>query len=185
MSDASDVVRRLSNTGHLFVPVVRLALPRPRDSPALPRPPVSPSVDLGSREGRLCFFFPASVPFSPPPLRASLCAGQPARFWQLFAVLCFLGGVLLGGIFPPPPAACSARPAGVALKLLPSSLLDCHAMFAARHFASQILEIGCNLVISSACCNDPRSSSGFRQRANAVLIATRRRLSRVSQCVHH
>ena len=34
-------------------------------------------------------------------------------------------------------------------------------------------------------CNDPRSSSGFRQRANAVLIATRRRLSRVSQCAHH
>ena len=146
-SDASGVVRRLTNTGHLFVPVVRLALPHPRDSPALPRPPVSPSVDLGRR---FCFFFPASVPFSPPPLRASLCAGQPARFWQLFAVLYFLGGVLLGGIFPPPPAAaCSARPAGVALKLLPSSLLDCHAMFAARHFASQIWEIGFNLVISS------------------------------------
>ena len=51
-------------------------------------------------------------------------------------------------------------------------------MFAASHFASQILEIGYDLVISSACCNDPRSSSGFRQRANAVLIATRRRLSR-------
>ena len=36
-------------------------------------------------------------------------------------------------------------------------------MFAARHFASQILEVGYNLVISSACCNDPRSSPGFRQ----------------------
>ena len=64
-------------------------------------------------------------------------------------------------------------------------LLEGHAMFAGSHFVSQILEIGCNLVISSACCNDPRSSSGFRQRANAVLIATRRRLSRASQCVHH
>ena len=50
---------------------------------------------------------------------------------------------------------------------------------------AKFLDIGYNLVISSACCNDPRSSSGFRQRANAVLIATRRRLSRASQCAHH
>ena len=65
------------------------------------------------------------------------------------------------------------------------AILEGYAMFAACHFASPILEIGCNLVVSSACCNDPRSSSGFRQRANAVLIATRRQLSRVLQCVHH
>ena len=44
-----------------------------------------------------------------------------------------------------------------------ANILGWHAMFAGRHFASQILEIGCTLVISSACCNDPRSSSGFRQ----------------------
>ena len=35
-------------------------------------------------------------------------------------------------------------------------------MFGANHFVSQILEIGCSLVISSACCNDPRSSSVVR-----------------------
>ena len=30
-------------------------------------------------------------------------------------------------------------------------LLDSYAMFAAFHFVSQILEVGCNLVISPAC----------------------------------
>ena len=44
-----------------------------------------------------------------------------------------------------------------------SSLLECSARFAGCQFASQILEIGCSSVILSACCNDPRSSSGFRQ----------------------
>ena len=44
-------------------------------------------------------------------------------------------------------------------------LLDGPAIFVGSHFVSQILEIGCNLVVSSACCNDPRSSPGFRQRA--------------------
>ena len=47
--------------------------------------------------------------------------------------------------------------------LLFLKLLDWHAMFAGRHFASQILEIGYNLVNSSACCNDPRNSPVFRQ----------------------
>ena len=42
-------------------------------------------------------------------------------------------------------------------------VLGCSAMFAGCQFVSQILDIGCNLVISSACCNDSRSSSGFRQ----------------------
>ena len=45
-----------------------------------------------------------------------------------------------------------------------TTLLGCYAMFAARHFASQILEIGGNSVRDFAgVCNDPRSSPGFRQ----------------------
>ena len=61
------------------------------------------------------------------------------------------------------------------------------AMPCSQHATSpaKFSEIGYNLVVSSACCNDPRSSSGFRQRANAVLIATRRLLSRVLKRVHH
>ena len=37
------------------------------------------------------------------------------------------------------------------------------AMFAGNHFVSQKLKIGCHLVNLSACCNDHRSSSGFRR----------------------
>ena len=51
-------------------------------------------------------------------------------------------------------------------------VLDWHARFAGFQFASQTLEMGCNLVISPACCNYPRSSPDFIKRSNAVLIAT-------------
>ena len=98
MSDASGEVRRLSNTGtplctvagsHSHVLATRL-LPRARQFVVL-------SASGGS------FLLSRLRPLS---LRRPACA----FFLAAFAVP-FLGG----GVFPPPPATCSARPAGVAL----------------------------------------------------------------------
>ena len=112
-----------------------------------------------ARERARAFVPAARRPCGSPALRL---AGCPARR------LCGLPALRLAG-----PAA--RRPCG-------SPALPCSQ---AATFVSQILEIGFNSLVSSACCNDPWSSSGFRQRAYADLIATRRRLSRVSQCVQH
>ena len=67
----------------------------------------------------------------PPPSPFSSLRRPAWRFWQFFCFLpfwhCCLFGIvaflaLLPFGSPPPPAACSARPAGVAIKHLPSAL---------------------------------------------------------------
>ena len=77
----------------------RLALPRSRDSPAPPRPPVRCPVGLWRQ---LSSFPPPSPFFAPASLRVFLKSFFCSFPWG-------------GGVFPPPPATCSARPAGVAL----------------------------------------------------------------------
>ena len=66
--------------------------------------------------------------------------------------------------------------------VMPPSLLGGLAEFAFSRFGMNKMEIGCNLMISCRPSRNLAVRQDFAKRANAVLIATRRRLSRTCAC---